>query len=131
MELHVPTGKVKFFDEAKGFGFATRDDGGDVFLPGRAVPQGEPALKGGERIDMDVVSGAKGEEALKVRRIEAPIELAGARRAPDELHGMIEDMVKVLETLVQRDLRRGKHPDRDKARKVAQLLHAVARELEA
>ncbi len=127
----MPTAKVKFYDEAKGFGFATRDDGGDVFLPSRALGAGEPPLKGGERIDIDIVSGAKGEEALKIRRLEAPPELAvSARRAPDELHGMIEDMVKVLESTVQRDLRRNKYPDRDKGRRVAQLLHAVARELE-
>jgi CspA family cold shock protein len=52
------------------------------------------------------------------------------RRPADELHGLIEDMIKVLEAKVQPDLRRGRYPDKRSAQKVAQLVHAVARELE-
>ena len=43
---------------------------------------------------------------------------------------MIEDMIQVLDT-VQRDLRRGKHPDKKLASKVAKIVHAVADELDA
>ena len=43
---------------------------------------------------------------------------------------MVEDMIKVLEAKVQPDLRRGRYPDRKAAQKIAQLVHAVARELE-
>ncbi len=43
---------------------------------------------------------------------------------------MIEDMIQLLDT-VQRDLRRGKHPDKRTAQKVAKVVHAVASELEA
>ena len=48
----------------------------------------------------------------------------------EELHGLIEDMIKVLEAKVQPDLRRGRFPDKKASRKVAELVHAVARELE-
>jgi CspA family cold shock protein len=43
---------------------------------------------------------------------------------------MVEDMIKVLEAKVQPDLRAGRHPDRRTARKIAELVHAVAKELE-
>ena len=43
---------------------------------------------------------------------------------------MVEDMIKLLEAKVQPSLRRGKHPDRDTGKRVAQILRAIADELE-
>jgi len=126
----VPTGKVKFFDKDKGFGFASRDDGGDVFVPKSALPEGMDELKSGTRIEFGVAAGKRGEQALSVRVLDAPPTLAGARRSADELQGMVEDMIKLLEARVQPSLRRGKHPDRDTGRRIASILRAVAAELE-
>jgi CspA family cold shock protein len=126
----VPTGKVKFFDKDKGFGFASRDDGGDVFVPKSALPQGLEELKAGTRIEFGVAAGKRGEQALSVRVLDAPPTMAGARRPADELQGMVEDLIKLLEGSVQPALRRGKHPDRDSGRRIAQILRAVAAELE-
>jgi CspA family cold shock protein len=135
----VPTGKVKWFDKDKGFGFVTRDDGGDVFVPVGALPEGVDELKAGSRVEFGVAAGRRGEQALSLRVLEAPPSLVAAnaaataaveRKSPDELHAMIEDMVKVLES-VQLELRRGRHPDRARARQVAKIVHAVASELEA
>jgi cold shock protein len=126
----VPTGKVKFFDKDKGFGFASRDDGGDVFVPKSALPDGLEELKAGTRIEFGVAAGKKGEQALSVRVLDAPPTLAASRRNPDELQGMVEDTIKLLEGRVQPSLRRGKHPDRDTGRRIAQILRAVAAELE-
>jgi CspA family cold shock protein len=68
---------------------------------------------------------------MGVRLLEAPPSVAELRRRPaEELHGLIEDMIKVLEAKVQPNLRRGRFPDRKTAQKIAQLVHAVARELE-
>ena len=131
----MPTGKVKWFDVEKGFGFLSRDDGGDVFVHTSALPSGVEALTPGQRVEFGVAEGKRGEQALSVRVLEEAPTLSGAapgatRREPEELHGMIEDMIKLLDT-VQRDYRRGKHPDRRSAKKIAEVLHAVAREIEA
>ena len=127
----MPTGRVKWYDAAKGFGFVTSDEGGDVFLPKGALPTGTADLKAGQRLEFGVVDSRKGAQAMGVKVLDAPPSMAQLRRRPaDELHGMVEDMIKVLEAKIQPDLRRGKYPDKRTAEKVAQLVHAVARELE-
>ena len=126
----MPTGKVKFYDKDKGFGFVSRDDGGDVFVPSSALPDGVEELKAGTRLEFGVAAGKRGEQALSVRVLDAPPQLASARRSPDELQSMVEDMIKLLELKVQPSLRRGKHPDRDTGKRVATILRAIAGDLE-
>jgi CspA family cold shock protein len=126
----VPTGKVKFYDREKGFGFATRDDGGDVFVPRTALPAGLEELKAGTRIEFGIAAGKKGEQALSVVVLDAPPTLAAARRPADELQVMVEDLIKLMEAKIQPSLRRGKHPDRDVSKKVAQILRAIANDLD-
>ncbi|GAA0523949.1 cold-shock protein [Paractinoplanes ferrugineus] len=128
----MPTGRVKWYDAAKGFGFVTSDEGGDVFLPKGALPDGTAELKSGQRVEFGVVDSRKGAQAMGVKLLDAPPSLAELRRRPaEELHGMIEDMIKVLEQQVQPGLSRGRHPDKKTSAKIAQLVHAVAREFEA
>jgi cold shock protein len=127
----VPTGRVKWYDAAKGFGFVTSDEGGDVFLPKGSLPAGVAELKTGQRIEFGVVDSRKGAQAMGVKLIDAPPSLAELRRRPaDELHSMIEDMIKVLEQQVQPGLSRGRYPDKKTAQTIAQVVHAVAREFE-
>ena len=63
----MPTGKVKWFDTEKGFGFLSRDDGGDVFVHTSALPAGATSLKPGTRVEFGVAEGKQGEQALSVR----------------------------------------------------------------
>ncbi|MFI5839680.1 cold-shock protein [Catenuloplanes sp. NPDC051500] len=127
----MPTGRVKWYDAQKGYGFVTSDEGGDVFLPKGALPAGVTELQGGQKIEFGVVDSRKGAQAMGVTLLEAPPSVAQLRRRPaEELHGLIEDMIKVLEAKIQPDLRRGRFPDKRSAQKVAQVVHAVARELE-
>ena len=132
----MPTGKVKWFDTEKGFGFLSRDDGGDVFVHTSALPAGMTALTPGQRVEFGVAEGKRGEQALSVRVLDAPPTLsaaaaAAAKRPAEELHGMLEDLIKLLEAKVMPDLRRGRYPERKTAKRVAEVVHAVARDLEA
>ena len=126
----MPTGKVKFYDRDKGFGFVARDDGGDVFVPKAALPEGLEELAPGSRVEFGVAAGKRGEQALSLRVLDAPPTMAGARRPAEELQGLVEDLIKLLEVKVQPGLRRGKHPDRDTGKRVATIMRAVAAELE-
>jgi len=122
---------VKWYDAGKGYGFLTSDEGGDVFLPKSALPAGVTELKSGQRVEFSVIDSRKGAQALGVQLLTPPPSLAELRRRPaEELHGMIEDMIKVLESKILPPLRRGRFPDKKTAHTVAQLVHAVARELE-
>lgn len=127
----MPTGRVKWYEKDKGFGFVTSDDGGDVFVHKAALPSGVDDLKAGQRVEFGVADGRKGAQALQLKLIEAPASVAELRRRPaEELHGLIEDMIKVLEAKIMPDLRRNRFPDRKTAHMVAQVVQAVAKELE-
>ena len=72
----MPTGKVKWYDAEKGFGFLARDDGGEVFMHSSALPAGTTALAKGQRVEFGIVEGRKGAQALQVRLLEAPPAVA-------------------------------------------------------
>jgi cold shock protein len=127
----VPTGKVKWYDADKGFGFVTQEDGPDVYVRAAALPPGVAGLKSGQRVEFGVAEGRRGPQALAVRLLEAPPSVAEARRRPaEELHGMVEDMIKLLEARVQPELRRGRYPDRKVAKRIGEVVRAVANELD-
>lgn len=127
----MPTGKVRFYDEEKGFGFITTDDGQDVFLHATALPAGTSAPKAGTRLEFGVADGKRGPQALSVRVLEAPVSLAKRARKPaDDMAIIIEDLVKLLDG-IGGDLRRGRYPSGGHSKKVAAVLRKVADELEA
>jgi CspA family cold shock protein len=126
----VPVGKVRFYDAEKGFGFLTKDDGGDVYVRATALPAGVPALKAGQKVEFDVIEGRKGEQAWSLRLIEAPPSLSKAhRKSAEQMAVIVEDLIKMLDGLGN-GYRRRKHPDPKTAAKVATVLRAVADELE-
>jgi len=65
-------GTVKWFNDRKGFGFITVEDGKDVFVHYSALQgDGFKTLKEGEAVEFDVVDGAKGPQATNVMRLSA------------------------------------------------------------
>jgi len=65
--MSVRTGKVKWFNEAKGFGFIQQDEGPDVFVHFRAInSQGFKTLAEGQRVQFTVTQGQKGPQAENV-----------------------------------------------------------------
>ncbi len=136
----MPTGRVKWYDAEKGFGFLSQEDGEDVYVRSSALPAGVEDLKAGQRVEFGIASGRRGPQALSVKLIDPPPSLARGRReasppehkhTPDELHGMVEDMITLLEGTIQPELRKGRYPDRKTARRVSEVVKAVARELDA
>ncbi|MFE3188945.1 cold-shock protein [Nocardia sp. NPDC059240] len=149
----MPTGKVKWYDVEKGFGFLSQDEGEDVYVRSSALPDGVEALKPGQRVEFGMAAGRRGPQALSLKLLETPPSLReergerggrgerGDRRGgrndapinrkePEELHGLIEDMITLLETKVQPDLRRNKYPDRKMSQRIAEVVRGVARELD-
>lgn len=126
----MPVGKVRFYDAEKGFGFLTKDEGGDVYVRSNVLPPGVTELKAGQKVEFGVIEGRKGEQALSVRIIETPPSLSAAKRKSTESLAVItEDLIKMLDH-IGGDYRRGKHPDPKMAGKIALMLRAVADELE-
>ena len=65
-------GTVRWFNNAKGYGFLGRDDGADVFVHYSAIEtDGYKSLKEGEPVEFDIITGEKGPQADRVRRTGA------------------------------------------------------------
>lgn len=130
----MPTGKVKWFDAEKGFGFLSQDGGQDVYVRTDALPEGTTNLKAGTRVEFGIAQGRRGEQALQVRVLDAPASVSRAqsqarRKKPEDMATIVEDLIRLLDD-VGEAYRHGRHPDARAAKPTAKLLRALADELE-
>lgn len=127
----MPTGKVKFYDEEKGFGFIASDDGTEVFLHASALPAGTTGIRAGSRLEFGIADGKRGAQALSVRVLDTPTPLSKLnRRSADDMAIVVEDLVKLLDG-IGANLRRGRYPERAQGTKIAAVLRRVADDLDA
>ncbi|HWU31754.1 MAG TPA: cold-shock protein [Marmoricola sp.] len=134
----MPTGKVKWYDAEKGFGFLSREDGEDVYVRSSSLPEGITTLKAGTRVEFGILSGRKGDQAHQVRVLDAPTSVADSQRSatrnatrknPEDMVTIVEDLMRILEG-VEQAYRAGRHPDPKTAKPVAKLLRGLADELD-
>ena len=127
----VPTGKVKWYDVEKGFGFLATEDGDEVFVHATALPAGQEGLKPGTRVEFGVADGKRGPQALSIRILDAPASVTKAARKPaEDMAVILEDLIKLLDG-VSNSLRRGRYPDDKSSRNMAAMLRKVADDLDA
>lgn len=127
----MPTGKVKFFDVEKGFGFLATEEGDEVFVHASALPAGVDALKPGSRVEFGIADGKRGPQALSIRVLDVPASVTKAARKPaDDMAVLLEDLIKLLDG-VSNSLRRGRYPDDKSSHNVALMLRKVADDLDA
>ena len=127
----MPTGKVKWYDAERGFGFIASEDGGEIFLHASALPSDVAGVKPGARVEFGVADGRRGPSALSVTLLDPAPSVAKARRkAPSEMAAITEDLIKVLDR-VGDQRKRVKYPDATAGKRVATLLRAVADDLDS
>jgi len=65
----MKTGKVKWFNAQKGFGFIIQEDGTDIFVHFKDVEGGIDAIKDNDAVEFEVAEGRKGQQAVNVRKV--------------------------------------------------------------
>ncbi|GAA1454943.1 cold-shock protein [Nesterenkonia lacusekhoensis] len=126
----MPTGKVKWFDAEKGFGFLTSDDGQEVFLHSSALPAGV-TVKAGTRMEYGIADGRRGKQALSVRVLDNGPSVARAKRTPaEDMATLVQDLVTLLDNTTGQ-LRNGHYPQSAQSKKIAAMLRRVADDFDA
>lgn len=90
----MPSGRVRWFDANKGYGFIQNEQGADVFLPAAALPEGVKTLRKGAKVEYSVVEGRRGPQAMGLTLVaSAPSLVKATRPKPDDMAAIVEDLI--------------------------------------
>ena len=90
----MPTGRVRWFDAAKGYGSIASEKGEDVFLPAAALPAGTTTLRKNAKVEYAVIAGRRGPQAMDVKLIASGPSMVKANRPkPDDMAASCEDPI--------------------------------------
>ena len=123
----MPTGKVKWYDAEKGFGFLSQEEGEDVYVRSDALPAGVDSLKAGSRVEFGIVQGSRGDQALQVRLLDP---VTSVSRSQSQARRIGDAPLAFAADKIGEGYRHNRHPDAKTAKPAAQVLRAVATELE-
>ena len=122
----MPSGRVRWFDTNKGYGFIQNEQGADVFLPAVALPEGVKTLRKGAKVEYSVIEGRRGPQAMNVTLVaSAPSLVKATRPKPDDMAAIVEDLIKLRDS-AGNQLRRHRYPSPAESKKLATLMRAVA-----
>lgn len=122
----MPSGKIRWFDAKKGYGFITSDDGEDVFLPKTALPAGISKLRKGAKVEFSRIDSRRGPQAMDLVVVgPAPSVVKATRPKADDMAVIVEDLIKLLDS-AGNSLRRHRYPSVKESHKLATMLRAVA-----
>lgn len=122
----MPTGRVKFYDHNKGFGFITSDDGKDIHLPGSALPDNVTQLRPGTRVEFGIVDSRRGPQALSVEVLDKlPSVVRATRPKAEDMAGIVDDLIRMLDS-ASTGLRAGRYPASKQADQMATIMRRVA-----
>ncbi|AXR74096.1 MULTISPECIES: cold-shock protein [Auritidibacter] len=127
----MPTGKVKFYDAEKGFGFIRTDDGQDIHLPSSALPAEVNKVRAGTRVEFGLAESRRGPQALSVQFLEkTPSVVKNTRPHAHDMASVVDDLIRLLDH-ASTELRKGKYPSSHQAQRIAQVMRRVADDFDA
>ncbi|WP_125610084.1 cold-shock protein [Specibacter cremeus] len=126
----MPIGKVKWYDNEKGFGLIIDEDGREVFLRSNQLPAAAGEIRPGTRMEFGIAESRRGAQAMNAHLLDQGPSVAKAKRMPArDLAPIVQDLVSLLERSVG-SLTNGKYPEGDAAR-IAAALRKVADNFDA
>src|SRR5699024_32851 len=122
----MPTGRVKFYDHNKGFGFITTDEGNDIHLPASALPEGVSQLRPGTRVEFGIADSRRGPQALSVELLDKLPSVVRATRPKDQdMATIVDDLIRMLDT-ASTGLPSRRYPAARQAELMASLMRRVS-----
>ncbi|KFI68813.1 cold-shock protein [Bifidobacterium magnum] len=122
----MPSGRVRWFNANKGYGFIENEHGKDVFMPATSLPAGIKNVRQGAPVEYSLIDGRRGPQAMNVQLLAAKPSLVKATRPkPDDMAAIVEDLIKLLDA-AGNQLRHHRYPSTAESAKLAKVMRAVA-----